>query len=115
MNRSIPNTIQIPLKCGDNLVIHAPHPFEALSHDLVGFTIGHNLFPRSSSVSNLNGNGKLGGEEDAPLRECANSGPGKGGKNSTTKQKMISELAQIKEERAHIWITSMKMELSWNP
>ena len=79
MNLSIPNSIQSPLKCEDNLVIHALHFFEALGHDLVGFTIGRNLFPRSSSVANLNGKGKLGGEEDAPPRECANSSPCKGG------------------------------------
>ena len=80
MSRSIPNAIQSPLKCMDNLVIHAPHPFEALSHDLIGFTIGRNFFPRSTSVVDLNGKGKLGGEEDAPPRECANSNPSKGGR-----------------------------------
>ena len=72
MNRSIPNAIQSPLKCGDNLVTHATHPFEALDHDLVEFTIGRNFFPRSSLVANLNGKRKLGGEEDAS--ECAKSG-----------------------------------------
>ena len=55
MNISIPSAIQSPLKCGDNLVIHVTHSFEALSHDLVGFTIGRNFFPRSSSVLDLNG------------------------------------------------------------
>ena len=81
MNRSIPNAIQSPLKCGDNLVIiHALHPFEANGHDLAGFPIGHNFFPRSSLVADLNGKGKIGGEEDASLRECVNSGPGKGGR-----------------------------------
>ena len=65
MNRSILNAIQSPLKCGDNLVIHASHPSEAIGHDLAGFTIGCNFFPRSSSVTDLNGKGKLGGEEDA--------------------------------------------------
>ena len=49
-----------------------------------------NFFPRSSSIANLNGKGKLRGEEDAPPRECSNSDLGKGGKNSTAKQKMIS-------------------------
>ena len=100
MNRSIPNDIQSPLKCGDNLVIHEPHHSEALGHDLAGFTIGCNFFPRSRSVVDLNGKGKLGGEEDVPLRECANSGLGKGVKNNTVKKKMMLEIAQIKEERA---------------
>ena len=54
------------------------HPFEALGHDLVKFTIGRNFFPRSSSIAYLNGKGKLGGENDGPIRECANSGLGKG-------------------------------------
>ena len=80
MNRSIPNAILSPLKSGENLVIHAPHPSEALGHDLAGFTIGRNFFPRSSSVINLNGKGKLGGEEDALLREFTNSNPCKGGR-----------------------------------
>ena len=79
MNHSISNVIQSPLKCGDNLVTHAIHPFEALGHDLVGFTIGYNFFLRSSSIVDLNEKGKLGGEEDASLRKCANSGPSKGG------------------------------------
>ena len=56
------------------------HHFEVLDHDLVGFTVGCNLFPRSSSVTDLNGKGKLGGEEDASLRECVNSDLGKGGR-----------------------------------
>ena len=64
MNRSIPNAIQSPLKCGDNLVIHAPYPSEAFFHDLARFTIGRSFFPRSSLVADLNGKGKLGGEED---------------------------------------------------
>ena len=80
MNRSIPNAIQSPLKCGDNLIIHAPHPSKALGHDLAGFTIGRNFFPKSSLVTDLNRKEKLGGEEDAPPRECANSGPSKGGR-----------------------------------
>ena len=42
--------------------------------------MSRNFFPRSSLVTDLNGKGKLGGEEDAPPRECANSGPGKGGR-----------------------------------
>ena len=91
MNRSIPNAIQRPLECGENLVIHAPHHFQALGHDLVRFTIGRNFFPKSSSVADLNRKGKLGGgedaslrefmnydEEDAPPREFLNSNPGKG-------------------------------------
>ena len=80
MNLSIPNAIQSPLKCRDNLVIHATHLFEALGHDLTGFTIGRNFFPRSSSAIDLYGKGKLGGEEHAPPREYANFGLGKGGK-----------------------------------
>ena len=75
-----PYVIQSPLKCGDNLVIHALHHFEALSYDLVGVTIGCNFFPRSSLVANLNGKRKLGEEEDASPRECVNFGPGKGGR-----------------------------------
>ena len=55
--------------------IHASY-----DHDLVGFTIGSNFFPRSSSIVDLNGKGKLGGEEDASPKECANSGLGKGGR-----------------------------------
>ena len=74
-----PNTIQSPLKCDDNLVIHATHPFEALGHGLAGFTIDRNFFPRSSSVADLNGKGKLCGEEDSRPRECVNSSPNKGG------------------------------------
>ena len=73
MNCSIPNAIQSPLKCGDNLVIHVPHHSEALGHDLVEFTIGRNFFPRSSLIAELNEKGKLDGEEDAPPRECTNS------------------------------------------
>ena len=92
--------------------MHESYPFEVFSHDLVGFTIGRNFFPRSNSVMDLNGKGKLGGEEDAPLRECANSDPGKGGRIVLQSKKMMSELAQIKEEIIQIWITSMKMELS---
>ena len=67
-----------------------PHPFEALGHDLVKFTIGRNFFPRSSSVADLNGKGKLGGEEDAPPRECANSSLGKGGRIVLQRKKMMS-------------------------
>ena len=66
MNRSIPNAIQSPLKCEDNLVIHETHPCKALGHDVVGFTKACNFFPRNSSVADLNGKGKLGGEEDTP-------------------------------------------------
>ena len=114
MNRSIPNSIQSPLKCGDNLVIHAPHSFEALGHDLARFTIGRNFFPISSSVADLNGKGKLGGEEDTPPIECANSSLGKRGRIVLqNKPKMRSKLAQIKEERTHTWITSMKKKLNW--
>ena len=80
MNHSIPNAIKSPLKCRDNLVIHALHHSEALGHDLAKFTIGRNLFPRSSSVADLNGERKLGREGDASIRECVNSGPGKGGR-----------------------------------
>ena len=80
MNRAIPNVIQSPLKCEDSLVTHATHPSEARGHDLTGFTIGRNFFPRSSSVVDLNGKGKLGGEEDASPRECANSSPSKRGR-----------------------------------
>ena len=80
MNHSIPNAIQSPLKCGDNLIIHALYSSEALGHDLAGFTIGHHIFPRSSSVAYLNGKGKLGGEEDDSPRERVNSGPGKRGR-----------------------------------
>ena len=87
MNCSIPIAIQSRLRRGDNLVIHAPHPSRPQSHDLVGFTIDHNLFLRSSLVLDLNGKGKLGGKEDVSPRECANSGPSKGGKNSITKEK----------------------------
>ena len=47
---------------------------------MAGFTIGRNFFPRSSLVVDLNGKGKLGGEEDASPRECVNFGPGKGGR-----------------------------------
>ena len=75
MNCSIPNAIQSPLKYGDNLVIHASY-----DHDLVGLTIGSNFFPRSSSIVDLNGKGKLGGEEDASPTECENSSLGKGGR-----------------------------------
>ena len=74
MSRSIPNAIQSPLKC-KALVIHALYPFEALDHDLAGFTKGRNFFPRSSSVIDINGKEKLDGEEDATPRGCANSGP----------------------------------------
>ena len=80
MNRLIPNAIQSPLKCRDNLVINTTHPSEALGNDLVGFAIGRNFFPRSSLVADLNGKVKLGGEEDDYPRECANSSPGKGGR-----------------------------------
>ena len=80
MNRSIPNTIQSHLKCGDNLVTHATHPSKVLGHDLVGFTIGRNFFLRSSSIIDLNGKRKLSGEEGVFPRECANFGPGKGGR-----------------------------------
>ena len=80
MNRSIPNAIQSPLKCEDNLVIHATYHSESLGHDWAGFTIGRNFFQRSSSIADHNGKGKLGGEEDAPPRECANSGLGKVGR-----------------------------------
>ena len=73
MNRSIPNAIQSPLKCGDNIVTLAIHPSEAFGHDLARFTMDHTFFPRSSSVADLNGKGKVGGEEDASLRGCANS------------------------------------------
>ena len=89
--------------------MHASYPSEVLSHDLIKFTIGRNFFPRSNSVMDLNGKGKLGGEEDAPLRECANFDLGKGGRIELQSKKMMSELAQIKEERIQIWITSMKM------
>ena len=80
MNYSIPNVVQSPLKYEDSPVIHATHPSKALGHDLARFTIGSNFFPRSSSVTNLNGIEKLGGEDDASPRECANSGPGKRGR-----------------------------------
>ena len=80
MNELLSNAIQSPLKCGDNLVIHAPHPSKALGHDLARFTIGHNFFPRSSSIANLNGKGKLAGEEDAHPRECTNLDLCKGGR-----------------------------------
>ena len=59
---------------------HTPYPSEALGHDLARFTLGRNFFPRSSLVVDLNGKGKLGGEEDAPPREFVNSGPSKGGR-----------------------------------
>ena len=62
---------------------------EALDHDLARFTIGHNFFPRSSSIIDLNGKGKLGGEEEAPLRECLNSYPGKGGRIVVQSKKKI--------------------------
>ena len=88
MNRSIANAIQSPLNCEDNLVIHAPHPSEALGHDLVGITIGRSFFPRSSLVANLNGKGKLGGEEDARPRECANFGLGKGERIELQRKKL---------------------------
>ena len=80
MNSSILNVIQSPLKCEDSLVFHALHSSKALSHDLAKFTIGRNFFPRSSSVADLNEKRKLGGEEDATPRKCANSGPCKGGR-----------------------------------
>ena len=80
MNRSIPNSIQSPLKYGDNLVTYATHPSEALVHDLAKFTIGCNFLLRSSSVADFNGKGKLCGEEDASPRECANFGLRKGEK-----------------------------------
>ena len=73
MNRLIPNAIQSPLKCGDNILTLAIHSSEALGHDLARFTMDCTFFPRSSLVADLNGKGKLGGEEDASLRECANS------------------------------------------
>ena len=69
-----------PLKCRDNLVIHAFHPSEALGKDLIGFTIGRNLFPRSRSIVHFNGKGKLGGEENVPPRECAKFELRKGGR-----------------------------------
>ena len=80
MNHSILNAIQSPIKYEDSLVIHASHHFEALAHDLAEFTIGRNFFPISSSVVDLNGKGKLGGEEDDSPRECVNSGLGQGGR-----------------------------------
>ena len=79
MNRSTRNAIQSPLKRGDNLVIYVLYHSEALGHDLARFTIGHSFFPRSSSVADLNGKGKLSGEEDVSPRVCVNSGPCKGG------------------------------------
>ena len=99
MNSSIPNAIQSPLKCGDNLVIHALHPSKSLGHDLARFTIGRNFFPRSSAVADLNGKGKLGGEEDATPREYANPSLGKGGRIVLQSKRIMSELAWIKEER----------------
>ena len=100
MNRSIPNVIQSPLKCRDNLVTHATHPSKALGHDLAGFTIGRNFFPRSSLVADLNGKGKLGGEDNASQGECTNSEPDKGGRTVLQSKKMALEPARIKEERA---------------
>ena len=94
INYSIPKNAHCPLKCEDNL---ATHPFETLSHDLVGFTIGINFFLRSSSVADLNGEEKLDGEEDTSPRECANSNQRKGEKTCTTKQKVISKPVQVKE------------------
>ena len=99
MNHSIPNATQNPIKCGDNLVTHATHPSEAHNHDLVRFTIGCNFFSRSSSVVDLNGKGKLGGEKDASSKECANSIPDKGWRTILqSKKKLMSKPAQVKEE-----------------
>ena len=44
-----------------------------------------------------------------------NSSLSEGGRIVLQRKKMMSKVAQIKEERAQIWITSMKMELSWKP
>ena len=79
-----------------------PHHFEVLDHDLAGLTVDCNLFPRSSSVTDLNGKGKLGGEEDASPRECVNSNLGKGGRIELQRKKMMSEPTRIKEGRAQI-------------
>ena len=97
MNHSIPNVIQNPLNCEDNLVTHATHSSKALGHDLVEFTIGHNFFPRSSSVGDINGKWKLVQEKDTSPRECANSCQSKGGGTVLQNKKIMSELARIKE------------------
>ena len=64
------------------------HSYEALSHDLVSFTIGLNFFPRSSLVPNRNGKGKAGGEVDTSPIECVRHDPSKGGRDK--------EILQIK-------------------
>ena len=89
INFSISIDDQCPLKCEDNLATHVTHPSEALDHDLAKFTIGLNFFPRSSSVFNLNGKGKLGGEEDTSLRESTNFGPSKGGRETILQSKKL--------------------------
>ena len=56
---------------------------------LTRFIIGLKFFLRSSLVSDLDGNGKLGEEEDTSPRECANFGSSKGGRTILQKKKKI--------------------------
>ena len=51
---------------------------------MVGFTIGLNFFPRSSSFSNLNGKGKLGRDLQGNVQTLAQERR----KNGTAKQKV---------------------------
>ena len=74
INYSIPKDAQCPLKCRDN---PTTHPYEALGHYFVGFTIGLNFFPRSSLVADLNGKRKGGGEVDTSPIEYAKPDPSK--------------------------------------
>ena len=94
----------------DKLVIHATRPFEALGHDLTGFTIGHNFFPRSSSV--LNGKRETRWKRKCSSKRMCEFWPRQRGKNSTAKQKMMLGLTQIKEERAHDWSTVIEKPLN---
>ena len=48
-------------------------------------------------VVDLNGKGKLGGEEDVSSRECANSSPRNGGR-IVLQRKIMSKLVHIKKE-----------------
>ena len=91
MNSSIPNAIQTPLKYGDNLVTHAIHPSEALSHDLVRFTIDY-FFPRRYYVANLNGKRETKWRRRRFSKRMCKLWPKQRRKNNTTKQKMMLEL-----------------------
>ena len=81
INFSIPKDVHCLLKRGDNLATHATHSSKALGHDLAGFTIGLNFFPRSILVVDHNGKGKGGGELDTSPIEYSILDPSKGEKD----------------------------------